>query len=94
LLDGVPVALPALSQAREHQDRAGRVDFDWPKIEGMLENRRFMVCTRQSCTMEESRCRIRVTGDKFKKRLAYIEQGAKKNGRNLSTLSVDEMESL
>jgi tetrapyrrole methylase family protein/MazG family protein len=37
LLDGVPAALPALSQAQEYQDRAARVGFDWPEIEGVLE---------------------------------------------------------
>jgi uncharacterized protein YabN with tetrapyrrole methylase and pyrophosphatase domain len=30
---------------------------------------------------------------KFKKRFAYVEQGAKKKGRDLSSLSLDEMES-
>lgn len=37
LLDGVPLALPALVQAQEYQDRAARVGFDWPLIEGVLE---------------------------------------------------------
>ena len=37
LLDGVPVALPALSQAQEYQDRAARVGFDWPEIEGVID---------------------------------------------------------
>lgn len=37
LLDGVPQALPALSQAQEYQDRAARVGFDWPEIEGVLD---------------------------------------------------------
>ena len=37
LLDGVPMALPALIQAQEYQDRAARVGFDWPEIEGVLE---------------------------------------------------------
>jgi len=37
LLDGVPAALPALSQAQEYQDRAARVGFDWPEIEGVIE---------------------------------------------------------
>ncbi|MFZ5821966.1 MAG: nucleoside triphosphate pyrophosphohydrolase [Chloroflexota bacterium] len=36
LLDGVPLALPALIQAQEYQDRAARVGFDWPEIEGVL----------------------------------------------------------
>jgi tetrapyrrole methylase family protein/MazG family protein len=37
LLDGVPVALPALSQAQEYQDRAARVGFDWPQVDGVLD---------------------------------------------------------
>ena len=37
LLGGVPLALPALIQAQEYQDRAARVGFDWPKIDGVLE---------------------------------------------------------
>jgi tetrapyrrole methylase family protein/MazG family protein len=36
MLDGVPLALPALSQAQEYQDRAARVGFDWPVIEDVL----------------------------------------------------------
>ena len=37
ILDGVPQAFPALSQAQEYQDRAARVGFDWPEIEGVLD---------------------------------------------------------
>lgn len=37
LLDGVPLALPALTQAQEYQDRVARVGFDWPDIGGVLE---------------------------------------------------------
>jgi tetrapyrrole methylase family protein/MazG family protein len=37
LLDGVPITLPALGQAQEYQDRAARVGFDWPAIEGVLD---------------------------------------------------------
>ncbi|HEY5903267.1 MAG TPA: nucleoside triphosphate pyrophosphohydrolase [Anaerolineales bacterium] len=37
LLDGVPPALPALNQAQEYQERAARVGFDWPEIEGGLD---------------------------------------------------------
>jgi tetrapyrrole methylase family protein/MazG family protein len=36
-LDGVPATLPALIQAQEYQDRAARVGFDWPEIEGVLD---------------------------------------------------------
>jgi len=37
LLDGVPLVLPALVQAQEYQDRAARVGFDWPGVEGVLD---------------------------------------------------------
>jgi tetrapyrrole methylase family protein / MazG family protein len=37
LLDGVPKALPALHLAQEYQERAARVGFDWPEVEGVLE---------------------------------------------------------
>lgn len=37
LLGGVPKGLPALNQAQEYQERAARVGFDWPEIEGVLE---------------------------------------------------------
>ena len=33
LLDGVTITLPSLIQAQEYQDRAGRVGFDWLKID-------------------------------------------------------------
>jgi tetrapyrrole methylase family protein / MazG family protein len=37
MLDGVPVSMPALSYAQQVQDRAARVGFDWPDIEGVLD---------------------------------------------------------
>lgn len=37
LLDSIPLALPALSQAQEYQDRAARVGFDWGEIGGVLD---------------------------------------------------------
>ena len=37
LLEGAPAALPALSLAQEYQERAARVGFDWPQIDGVLE---------------------------------------------------------
>ncbi|MCA8921047.1 MAG: nucleoside triphosphate pyrophosphohydrolase [Planctomycetes bacterium] len=36
LLDGIPAALPALLQAHKVQERAARVGFDWPDVEGPL----------------------------------------------------------
>lgn len=37
MLDGVPAAMPALSYAQSVQDRAARVGFDWPDVQGVLE---------------------------------------------------------
>ncbi len=37
LLDGVPLAFPALAQAQQLQDRAGRVGFDWEDIRGVWD---------------------------------------------------------
>jgi tetrapyrrole methylase family protein / MazG family protein len=37
ILDGVPLALPALSQAQEYQERAAHVGFDWKEVQGVLD---------------------------------------------------------
>ena len=37
LLDGVSIALPALTQAQEYQSRAARVGFDWPAVDGVID---------------------------------------------------------
>jgi tetrapyrrole methylase family protein/MazG family protein len=37
LLEGVPTALPALSQAYELQMRAAQVGFEWPDIQGVIQ---------------------------------------------------------
>lgn len=37
LLDGVALALPALTQAQEIQARAARVGFDWPNLQGVVD---------------------------------------------------------
>jgi tetrapyrrole methylase family protein/MazG family protein len=36
-LDGVPQDLPALAQAEAYGERAARVGFDWPNVEGVLD---------------------------------------------------------
>ena len=117
LLDGVPVALPALSQAQEYQDRAARVGFDWPEIEGVLDKIKeeieeirnaetdfelaseigdlfFAMVNLARWKHIDAESALRATNLKFRKRFAYIEQGAKKQGRDLTALSLDEMESL
>ena len=115
ILDGIPLALPALSQAQEYQDRVARVGFDWPEIEGVLDKVKeeieeiknaetdfelaseigdlfFALVNVARWKKVDSESVLRATNAKFKKRFAYVEQGAKKQGRNLSELSLKEME--
>jgi tetrapyrrole methylase family protein/MazG family protein len=117
LLDGVPKVLPALSQAQEYQDRAARVGFDWPEIEGVLDKVREEIDEIKNAESDfelasevgdllfalvnvarwkhiDAESALRGTNMKFKKRFAYVEQGAKKQRRELSSLSLDEMEML
>jgi len=117
LLDGVPMALPALTQAQEYQDRAARVGFDWPEIEGVLDKIKeeieeikiaetdfelaseigdlfFAIVNLARWKKVDAESALRGTNMKFKKRFAYVEQGAKKQGRNLSELPLDAIESL
>jgi tetrapyrrole methylase family protein / MazG family protein len=37
MLDGVPLSMPALSYAQSVHDRAARVGFDWPDVNGVLD---------------------------------------------------------
>lgn len=117
LLDGVPLTLPALSQAQEYQERAARVGFDWTEIEGVLDKiveeiaevRRaengtelaselgdllFALVNLARWKKVDAESALRATNLKFKKRFAHVEQGARKQGRNLSELTLDEMEAL
>ncbi len=117
ILDGVPLALPALSQAQEYQERAARVGFDWTEIEGVLDkiaeeieevrqaangaelaselgDLLFALVNLARWKKVDAESALRETNLKFKKRFAHIEQGARKQGRNLSELTLDEMETL
>ena len=117
LLDGVPLALPALSQAQEYQDRAARVGFDWPEIEGVLDKIKeeteeiktaetdfelaseigdlfFAIVNLARWKKVDAESALRGTNMKFKKRFAYVEQGAKKQARNLFDLTLEEMDAL
>jgi tetrapyrrole methylase family protein/MazG family protein len=116
-LDGVPSALPALTQAQEYQDRAARVGFDWPEIEGVLDKIReeieeikqaqnldevtaelgdlfFVLVNLARWRKVDAESALRGTNIKFKKRFAFVEQGAKKQGRNLSDMTLEEMDVL
>lgn len=117
ILDGVPIALPALTQAQEYQDRAARVGFDWPQIDGVLDKIKeeieeikgaeadfelaseigdlfFVLVNFARWKHVDAEAVLRSTNAKFKKRFAFVEQGAKKQGRNLSDMKLEEMDLL
>jgi len=117
LLDGVPVAVPALSQAQEYQDRAARVGFDWNEINEVLDKIKeeieeiknaetdfelaseigdlfFAIVNLARWKKVDAESVLRGTNMKFKKRFAYVEQVAKKQGRNLSDMTLEELDSL
>jgi len=117
LLDGVPLILPALEQAQEYQDRAARVGFDWPEIEGVLDKIReeieeikqaenqeeiaaelgdlfFVLVNLARWKKVDAESALRGTNLKFKKRFGYVEAGAKKQGRSLSDMTLEEMDAL
>jgi tetrapyrrole methylase family protein / MazG family protein len=114
-LDGVPAALPALSQAQEYQDRAARVGFDWPEIEGVLDKVREEIEEVKSAESDfelaseigdlffalvnvarwksvDAESALRGTNLKFKKRFGFVEQSAKKQGKSLSEMKLEEMD--
>jgi tetrapyrrole methylase family protein/MazG family protein len=117
LLDGVPLAMPALSQAQEYQDRAARVGFDWPVVDGVMEKIAEEIEEVKHATDEkelaeetgdllfalvnlarwkkiDAESALRETNLKFKRRFAYVEQGAKKQERSLSDMTLEEMDVL
>jgi tetrapyrrole methylase family protein/MazG family protein len=116
-LDGVPVTLPALSQAQEYQDRAARVGFDWPGMEGVLDKVKeeieeiknaesdfelaseigdllFALVNVARWKHVDAESALRQTNKKFKQRFGYVEQEAKRDGRSLSDLTLEEMDVL
>ena len=117
LLDGVPLALPALIQAQEYQDRAARVGFDWPEIDGVLEKITeeiqevreaenenelaseigdlfFALVNLARWKKVDAESAVRGTNMRFKKRFAFVEAGARKQGKPISEMTLDEMEEL
>lgn len=115
ILDGVPASLPALNQAQEYQERAARVGFDWPEIEGVLDKVReeieeiktaqnheqvkgelgdlfFVLVNLARWRDVDAESALREANLKFKRRFAFVEKGAKAQGRNLSDMTLEEMD--
>ena len=116
-LDGIPLALPALIQAQEYQDRAARLGFDWPEISGVLDkiveevreikeaangeelaaelgDMFFALVNLARWKKVDAESALRGTNIRFKKRFDYIQAGARKIGKKMQEMSLDEMEAL
>ncbi len=115
LLDGVPVALPSLSQAQEIQDRAARVGFDWSEIGPVIEKVReeltevleaadgperekelgdllFAAVNLVRWYKVDAESVLRATNLRFRRRFAFIEAQARKDGRDLTSMTLAEMD--
>jgi MazG family protein len=112
----VPVALPALSQALNYQQRVARVGFDWPDISGPIAKVHeeikeidaaneieqaeemgdllFAVVNWARWLKVDPESALREANAKFGKRFAYIESKAKEQGKQLSEMSLEEMDAL
>lgn len=117
LLDGIPVAMPALLVADNYQRRAARVGFDWPDIQGVIDklleeveelrqaqdgaekadelgDMLFALVNLARWLQIDPEAALRQTNTKFYRRFTAIEAAARKQGRQLSDLSLEEMEAI
>lgn len=115
ILDGIPLSLPALSQAQEIQSRAARVGFDWSEIQPVLdkvfeeinevqtakdEGERekemgdllFAVVNLARWYKVDAESALRAANRRFRQRFAHIEARARQAGRDLTSMSLEEMD--
>ena len=120
-LDGIPKHLGALQRGQRMQEKAARVGFDWPDVDGVLDKlseelreladarRRpqddpqvreelgdvFFTLVNLSRTLGiDAETAMREADEKFYRRFAFMEERAAAGGKNLSDLSLDELEEL
>ncbi len=117
LLEGVPLSLPALSQAAEIQERVKRVGFDWPEVEGVLakifeeleEVRQARDTATRTAEMGDvffsvvnyarwlgvdPEAALREANLRFRRRFGQLETAARAEGRDLSVMTLEEMDAL
>lgn len=63
LLEGIPQGLPALLRAEKMQEKAARVGFDWPDVQGAVE--KFKEEIDELVAAQDSEAKIEEMGDAF-----------------------------
>jgi tetrapyrrole methylase family protein/MazG family protein len=118
LLDGVALALPALSMAEQYQIRAARVGFDWPDVKGVVDKLEeelaevhaasdddgtradeigdllFAVANLARWYKIDPESALRQANQRFRKRFTFIETSARRQGRTIADMTLQEMEDL
>lgn len=120
LLDGIPLALPALIRAEKLQSRAARVGFDWKTPQPILAKLREELAECEAALESGSEAAIfdeigdllftvanlarrlgvdpeaaaRGANAKFERRFRAMEANATALGRDMKTMSLDELEAL
>ena len=87
VLEGVPVSLPALVKAYRIQDKARGAGFDWKQKDFL-----FSVINAARLYGINPENALEKTNRKFISRFGYVEDKAKETGKNLSDMSLEEME--
>lgn len=117
MLDGIPLALPALTQADQIQKRAQRIGFDWKTIEPVVakvteelqellkaqtpEERQaeggdllFAVVNLLRWLEIDPETALRECNLRFRRRFAFIEAAAAREGKSIDALSFEQMDAL
>jgi tetrapyrrole methylase family protein/MazG family protein len=117
LLDGVPSALPSLTQADTYQKRAARVGFDWERMDDVLKklpeeiNELSQADDPEEKSSEmgdilftlvniarwmgvDAESALRTANSRFKVRFALVQKEARAEGRELSEMTLKELDQL
>jgi tetrapyrrole methylase family protein/MazG family protein len=117
LLDSIAMALPALIQAEQYQERVARVGFDWPDVTGVfakvseeleevqaestVERRAeelgdllFAAVNLARWCKVDAESALREANQRFRRRFNFIENSARSTGREINTMSPDELNEL
>lgn len=117
LLDGIPISLPALTQAQTYQKRAARVGFDWENLQGVMDkipeeikeinqaqesseqaaevgDLLFSVVNIARWLGVDAESALRDANRRFKDRFSDLEKEARASGRELSEMTLEELDKL